>query len=557
LRRLAGRPPPEPRLIDRLAGQADVLTRMLFQDAVAGKLIVDRAGCVVRANTALHRMFGDGVTAVPGTPVLTLFAPADRPTIEQHMAAALATPTAEAAARPFVARLAAASSHGIGTADEPGATVSLVVAPLCEQDGSFSGAVLRVLDMSRSTRLEAELAHSQRVQAAGQLAGGIAHDFNNLLTAILGTADAIAGRAGIDDDTREDVAVIRATVERAAALARHLLEFGRRQALQPRVLAINKTLTTLANVLRRLLGSGIPVELALQQPGHFVHVDPAALDQVLLNLAVNARNAMPDGGRLTLRTGETTLECPLQHGTETILPGSYVMVEVQDTGCGIPPDVLPHIFEPFFTTRREDGGSGLGLSNVHDIVEQSDGFVAVESAPGQGTRMRVYLPRWDGERPAEAAPDGTTASRLVAVAVKPVPPLATPPPRRGALLLVDDEDVVRRVTERGLVRQGWQVLAAPTAEAALELLRDHPPVSLSAVVSDLVMPGMDGMALVRAVREHLAAPLLPAVFISGYAAQQVQERIARELGGSVTGFLAKPYDMKDLAAKLAEVVGAG
>ena len=531
-----------PRLIDRFAGPLDEPLRLVFEDPSAGRAVVDRHGRVLRANAHLRRMLGPGFALGLGTRLALLFVPADREAACAEIAAVLAG----GPARPLGLHLARVD-------DEP-LPVSAVCAPLPGPEGTADGVLLSVHDASAQSRLEAQLAQSQRLEAAGQLAGGIAHDFNNLLTAIVGGADAIAARNGLDEDTLEDIEAIRASAQRGAALVRHLLAFGRRQTFQPRVLALNEAVGALAPVLRRLLGPRVRLDLALEQPGRVVRVDPTALDQVLVNLAVNARDAMADGGTLTLRTGQLTLHRPLPRGPEAIPPGGYVMLEVQDTGIGIPPDVLPHIFEPFFTTRRGAGGTGLGLSTVHGVVRQCDGFMAVESAPGQGTHMRVYLPAWHGEPPGAAAAKPVAAPPRGG-AVQPSLPFPAPePPPRGAVLLVDDEDVVRRVAERALIRLGWRVLAAPTAEAALDLLEATPPPPLAAVVSDLMMPGMDGSELVRAVRARLGQPRLPAILVSGYAAEELRDKIAGGADGHGARFLAKPYDIKELAAALAEIV---
>ena len=557
LARLRGLFTPPPalglRLIDWFAGPLDAALRLLFEDPSAGRLVADRHGRVVRASALLQRMVGAALDLAPGTPVQLLFAEADRDAAWSEIAAILHGPAGPGAARPLTAQL-------VGDADMP-VTASVTCSPLIGLGAAPDGVLLSVHDVSMQSRLEAQLAQSQRLQAAGQLAGGVAHDFNNLLTAIVGGADAIAAHHGLDDETLEDIEVIRASAQRGAALVRHLLAFGRQQTFQPRVLALNAVVSELAAVLRRLLGNRVRLEVSLEQPGQLVRVDPTALDQVLVNLAVNARDAMPEGGTLTLHTGKLTLHRPLPRGAETIPPGSYVMVEVQDTGAGIPAEALPHIFEPFFTTRRDAGGTGLGLSTVHGIVRQCDGFLAVESAPGQGTRMRVYLPAWQGDAPAEEATDmpGRPAAPVAARgpngAVQPSLPFLDPPkPPRGAVLLVDDEDVVRRIAERALVRQGWRVLAAATAEAALELLGTDLPVTLAVVVTDLVMPGMDGAELVQAVRARLGSPKLPAVLVSGYAAEELRDRIATVPGCGNMRFLAKPYDLKELAAALAEIV---
>ena len=467
-------PAPPPRLIEKLAAPLDPALALLFQEPSAGRLIADRHGRIVRASDMLRRFAGPAVDLSPGTPLLLLFPESEREAVWAELGPVLHGQARATPARAFAARLA-------GAGPEP-MDVAITACAVREADGSASGALLSVRDMSAQARLESQLAHAQRLQAAGQLAGGVAHDFNNLLTAILGAADAIAATDGLAAETREEAAQIRASAERGGALTRQLLAFGRRQTLQPRVLAVNHVLTTMAGLLRRLVGSRVRLNLELEPSGLQVRADPTALDQVLLNLAVNARDAMPEGGVLTLRSGHMTLYRPLLRGPETIPPGRYVMIEVQDSGIGIAPEAMAHIFEPFFTTRREQGGTGLGLATVHGIVRQSDGFLGVESTPGKGTRVRVYLPRWDAGEMAIPAPPALPA---------PAGP-ALPAPG-GTVLLVDDEPAVLRVAARALTRHGWQVLAADSAESALDLLAADPPPALAAIVTDLVMPGQDGI----------------------------------------------------------------
>ncbi len=527
---------PPARLIERLAGPLDPTLALMFQEPSVGRLIADRHGRIVRASDMLRRLTGPAADLSPGTPLLLLFPEAEREAVWAELAPVLHGQARATPARAFAARLAGAGPDPVD--------VAVTACAVREADGAASGALLSMRDMSAQTRLESQLAHAQRLQAAGQLAGGVAHDFNNLLTAILGAADAIAAADGLTAETREEAAQIRASAERGSALTRQLLAFGRRQTLQPRVLAVNHVLTTMAGLLRRVVGSRVRLALELEPPGLQVRADPTALDQVLLNLAVNARDAMPEGGVLTLRSGHITLFRPLPRGPETIPPGRYVMIEVQDSGMGIAPEVMAHMFEPFFTTRREQGGTGLGLATVHGIVRQSDGFLGVESTPGNGTRVRVYLPRWDGGDVAIPAPPA-------------MPAFATPTPdptaTSGIVLLVDDEPSVLRVAARALARRGWQVLAADSAESALDLLGGESPPALAAIVTDLVMPGQDGTALVRAVRTRLGAPTLPAILVSGYAAESLQCEVAGALGEHGTSFLPKPYDIAALATRLGEI----
>ncbi len=573
------RPRPAPlRLIERLAGTAPApvagaiaigaaddaalhgIIHLLFEDAPFGALLLDPAGRIVRANAALRRMVGRGVDLSSGASGELIFAAAGREAAMEEISPALSgrphTP------RGFLTRLEGAApvgedaDRGAGeirdAGDAPDPMVSVTVAPLHEADGSLSGAMLRISDITLQKQLEAQLAQSQKLQAVGQLAGGIAHDFNNLLTAVLGAAESISLRTDLDPDILEDVAQVQSSANRGAALVRQLLAFGRQQTLQPRVLAVNERITDLSGLLRRLLGTKVRLELALETPGRSIRADPTQLDQVLVNLAVNARDAMPEGGVLTLRSGHMTLYRPMIRGPETIPPGRYVMIEVRDTGMGIPPEVMPRIFDPFFTTKRESGGSGLGLSTVHGIIRQSDGFLNVESEVGEGTRVRIYLPRWDGQE-AVAIPRIPRAA-----GAQPDAPAAAPPSPVGAarhVLLVEDEEPVRRLAERTLSRQGWRVLAAESAEQALALLDEAEAANqakgagrlmLAAIVTDMVMPGIDGATLVRVLRERLDAPRLPAILVSGYA----EETLRRDLDSLGTVFLPKPYSLKELAAKL-------
>jgi two-component system cell cycle sensor histidine kinase/response regulator CckA len=400
----------------------------------------------------------------------------------------------------------------------------------------------------------------------GQLAGGIAHDFNNLLTAILGAADAILDRGETSVETAADAQQVRRAVERGAALVRQLLAFSRQQTLQPRVVAVNAAIEDAADLLRRLLGARIALKIELEQPGRHVKVDSGQLDQVLLNLAVNARDAMADGGTLTLASGHATLYRPRLAGAEAIPPGRYVTITVSDSGVGIPEAVMPRIFEPFFTTKRAagrggmggagpgsavmgsagmagagPGGTGLGLSTVLGIVRQSGGFLEVTSEVGVGTRVVVYLPR-------HAAAEGE--------AVSPRAPVASTAVAGGSgriALVVEDEAPVRLVLTRALTRAGWRVLAAETAESALEMLPgpdESHESQLSVVISDVVMPGMDGAALVRAVRRIY--PGIPAVLVSGYA----EPVLRQDLASADIAFLAKPYATAELLELVARLAGA-
>ncbi len=530
---------PRPRkLIERLAGPLDDMLQVLVQEASVGIAIVDQSGKLIRVNEALRRMVDRECDLSAGQPVQNIFCQQRHDEVWEELSPAL---QGRRPPRAFTTIL-----RGKGGVSEQ--TVEISAVALREADESVSGAVLQLTDISAQKRLEAQLAQSQKLQAVGQLAGGIAHDFNNLLTAIIGAADEALARGLPGAETVEDLEQIRTSAGRGAALVRQLLAFGRQQTLQPRAVSINDAVENLTGLLRRLLGSTIRLELELEHPGRTVRVDPTQLDQVLVNLAVNARDAMAEGGQLTLRTGHITLYRALIRGEETIPPGRYVMVEVQDTGTGIPPEVLPRIFDPFFTTRRERGGSGLGLSTVHGIIRQSDGFLAVDSLLGKGTRIRIYLPRHDGD--AMAIPKLPATKPLVLAAPQSEQLVeATPAQAPGGrtVLLVDDEDGVRRLAARALTKEGWTVLSAESGEAAMALLDEQADgAMLSAVLSDVVMPGMDGPALVRALRSR--QPGLPAILASGYA----EEAVRGDLAAEDIAFLPKPYTLKTMLAVVKE-----
>jgi two-component system cell cycle sensor histidine kinase/response regulator CckA len=527
-----------PNLMRRRSGPApamlDPLAEALFEDPATGVAITDKAGRIMRANARLRDMLGMQGGMLP----------AGRPA-----EAVLAEPEQERARA-----VLRAAQHGITPVVPPrfrldggDADVTLSLTPLHEADGQIGGLLLRITELNADKRLAAQFAHSQKLLAVGELAGGIAHDFNNLLTAISGAAESLLDRAAIDGESLDDVRQIHRSADRGAALVRQLLAFGRRQPMAARVVPVNAAVRDLMEMLSRLLGEKVRLELDLEEPGRTVFVDPTQLDQVLINLSVNARDAMPDGGTLTLRTGHRTLYHAEMLGAEAVPPGRYSSIEVEDTGTGIPPDILPRVFEPFFTTRREHGGSGLGLSTVHGIVRQSGGFVAVDSRVGEGTRVRVWLPRYQETEVVSLAPAPEPAPRIVA-------PVAAPAAGRSRLLLlVEDEAPVRLLARRALAKAGWDVAAFDSAEAVLEHLPQPGDAGVVPVVlvSDVVLPGMDGTNLVREVRRIW--PDLPAVLVSGYA----ESTLRGDPGADGTLFLAKPYRLKELVSWVERAAAAG
>ena len=516
LARLGGAPRAAPAL-QAVIDSSDPASQVLFEGDGRPRVVIDRGLNLLRGSRALGQLLG---TNPARTSLADLFAPE---------IASLAVQTVEAAMRrgaPSQASLATLARHTDGTSR----VIGLTVAPVREADGTISGAILTLEPTGPIATGEVQ---ARKLQSLGALAGGIAHDFNNLLQAIIGAGESLAERPDLAEPAREDVSMILDGAHRGAELVRRLLAFAAQQTLQPQIVAVNRTVSNLVPLLRRTLGERVRLELTLEEPGRYIRVDPGQLDHVLMNLALNARDAMPDGGTLTLRTGRLTLLAPRTGGLETIPPGRYVAIEVRDTGTGIPAAILPRIFEPFFTTRQQRG-TGLGLATVLGIVQQSMGFLEVASTPGQGTTFLILLPR--SQEPAIPAALGHDPA-------KPQP--AVPPERRGSVLLVEDEDPVRKLAQRALERQGWHVVSADCAEAALALIAADSDIAC--LVTDMIMPGMDGATLARAVREKLARPALPAIIVSGYAEVPLHDTIT----AAATTFLPKPYAMKDLAARVA------
>jgi PAS domain S-box-containing protein len=412
--------------------------------------------------------------------------------------------------------------------------------PLRSLDGEIIGAIALYQDITEQRaseaalrRSEEHLRHAQKMEAVGQLAGGIAHDFNNLLTGILSYSDLVLQELRPDDPIRGDIEQIRHAGQRAAGLTRQLLAFSRRQVLQPRVLSLNAAVGEIEAMLRRLVGADVSLEIDLEPALWHVLADPGQLEQVLVNLVVNARDAMPDGGRVSLATANLTLTAADDTRGNGIRPGPYVTLAVSDTGVGMDVPTQARIFEPFFTTKDAGKGTGLGLSTVYGIVEQSGGHIAVESAPGQGATFTIFLPRHAGA----VAPAGQ-------------------PDRRGlpggaeTLLLVEDEASVRSSARRLLERHGYSVIEARHGADALRIVEEggHP---IDLVITDLVMPEMGGRELVE--RLHARQPGLKVLFMSGYSERAVAWGGVMPPG---TGFVEKPFTVEQLTRRTREILDA-
>jgi PAS domain S-box-containing protein len=381
-------------------------------------------------------------------------------------------------------------------------------------------------------KLEAQLRQAQKMEAVGRLAGGVAHDFNNMLGVILGYADMALSRLNPADPLYQDLQEIAGAARRSADLTRQLLAFSRRQTIAPQVLDLNVQMKGMERLLRRIIGEDIALEFALALDLWPVRLDPSQVDQVVANLAVNSRDAMPDGGKLTVETGNMTFDEAYRQTHPWVLPGDYALLTVSDNGCGMDKEALEHVFEPFFTAKAEGKGTGLGLATVYGIVKQNNGFTDIYSEPGQGTTVKIYFPRHRGE--AQARPVAA--------------PELAPVGGQETILLVEDEDQLRRLARTLLERLGYRVLEAASPGEALILCEKHEG-EIRLLLTDVVMPNMSGKEL--AERISAIKPGLKTLFMSGYTADAIAQRGVLEEG---IHFLQKPFPLDALAKKVREAL---
>lgn len=395
------------------------------------------------------------------------------------------------------------------------------ITPVRDARGDVVNYVGVKRDVTREMQLEAQFRQAQKMEGIGQLAGGIAHDFNNILAAILMQADLARAHAQVPAPVREHLLGIGSAANRAVNLTRQLLLFSRKQVMQPCPLDLNDAVTNLAKMLRRIIREDIHLQLQLHTAPLWTFGDAGMLDQVLLNLAVNARDAMPRGGTLGIETAETTLAAGEAHPNPEAVPGRYVRLCVTDTGCGIPPEVMPHLFEPFFTTKEVGRGTGLGLATVFGIVKQHRGWIQVSSEVGQGSAFQIFLPAISA--PPDAAATGDKSD-------------PAPPGGSETILIVEDDDAVRLLTRLVLERNGYRVLEAANSIAAQEVWRSHQG-QIALLLTDLVMPGgVDGREL--AARLQHEKPALRVLITSGYSAEIAGRELRLAPGQR---FLQKPY----------------
>jgi len=400
---------------------------------------------------------------------------------------------------------------------------------------------LHFIDLTERKKLETQFAQSQKMQAVGQLAGGIAHDFNNLLTAMIGFADLLLLRHQPGDPSFSDIMQIKQNANRAANMVRQLLAFSRQQTLQSRVLNPTDILTELSHLIRRLIGVNIELNISHSSNQGNIKADQGQMEQVIINLAVNSRDAMPEGGILTIDSGSLTTYEDIKLGGEDILPmGEWVTISVKDTGTGISSDVISRIFEPFFSTKPVGSGTGLGLATVHGIIHQTGGYISVESKIGEGTSFTLYLPHYK-----ENANDILIAKTELNKAEEEKETI-TDLTGSSKILLVEDEDAVRIFSSRALSNKGYEVFDASGGVAALNIIKEK-SMKPDLLITDVMMPEMDGTTLAKKVREIY--PDMKIIFMSGYAEDKFKEHV----GGNAY-FLPKPFTLKKLATKVKEVI---
>ncbi len=517
-------------LLAESEGQRDFLLSPLGPAAISGLMPdhfledlpvavarLETSGALIFANKAARALLGCG--AVPGARIEVLIEGLGRP-IEERV---LDTVRGRALGKPEVARAVVEGQEIFLQVAFTGALI----------DGAPS--VLAILsDATELKSLEAQFVQSQKMQAVGQLAGGVAHDFNNLLTAINGHCDLLLMRHDVADVEHGDLMQIRQNANRAASLVRQLLAFSRKQTLRPTVIHLQDTLSELTHLLNRLLTDKVTLRIEHGPDLAPVRVDERQLEQVIMNLVVNARDAMPRGGEVRITTRDEHLDQDVNRDRAAILKGDYVVIEVADSGSGIPKDKLNKIFEPFYTTKQVGEGTGLGLSTAYGIIKQTGGFIFADSPAGQGAIFTIYLPAHDARaEPAAPEPESPRPRDLTG---------------RGLVLLVEDEDPVRSFAARALRLRGYTVVEAGSGEEALDILRDA-DFHVDIMLSDVIMPGLDGPAWVReAIRSR---PDAKVIFMSGYAEDAF---VGGDGGIPNAAFLSKPFTLNELTQRVKDAL---
>ncbi|WP_085962876.1 cell cycle histidine kinase CckA [Bradyrhizobium sp. ORS 285] len=515
---------------------AEVRFMRFFDHTPMAIATVDRGGAVVRAN-ARYAKLAQSVSGDPAAAKSIFRTVSQR---DRHLL------------------IAAINQASEGQADIPPVEVMLegakerfgqfFVTAVDEDERETEAAIVYMLETTERRALENQINQSQKMEMVGQLAGGIAHDFNNVLSAIMMANDFLLNAHKPTDPSFQDIMQIKQNATRAATLVRQLLAFSRRQTLRPQVLDLGDALSDLTMLLRRLIGEKVKLDLAHGRDLWPVKVDVSQFEQVIVNLAVNARDAMPDGGKLSVRTANVTAEEAAQGGYKGMPVADYVKIEISDTGTGIPAEIREKIFEPFFSTKEVGKGTGLGLSTVYGIIKQTGGFIYVDSELGKGTSFQIFLPRHIVVPEVQPEPQATNGT------VKDAAPAAeAPKPRadltgQGTILLVEDEEGLRALNARGLRSRGYSVIEASNGIEAMEALEECNG-ELDLVVSDVVMPEMDGPTLLKVMREK--NPDIKIIFVSGYAEDAFEKSLPEN---QQFAFLPKPFTLSQLVAAVKETM---
>jgi two-component system cell cycle sensor histidine kinase/response regulator CckA len=502
---------------------AEVRFARFFNNTPIAIAALDSEGRIGRTNASFLRLFGQAIMSGPTRRLVDLVRQSDRPAVDQALKNAVAG--GQGAVHFIDAMLTGDSDR----------TARFYINPVADGAGTET-IIVNALDISEQRTLENQVRQQQKMESVGQLAGGIAHDFNNVLTAIIGFSDLLLANHRPSDPSFQDIMNIKQNANRAAGLVRQLLAFSRRQTLRPQVLVLRDTLSDLSILLERLLGEKVKLQLVHGRDLWPIKFDLNQFEQVIVNLAVNGRDAMPGGGTMTVRTRNLAADEVAQFGYKPLPPAEYVLIEVEDTGTGMPPEVQAKIFEPFFSTKEVGKGTGLGLSTVYGIVKQTGAHIFFDSAVGKGTTFRIFVPRYlprDGEVPAQAEPQVEIAD-LTGTAT---------------ILLVEDEEAVRAFAARALQSRGYRVFEAGSGVEALEVMQESGG-SVDLVVSDVVMPELDGPSMLRELRK--TRPDLKIIFVSGYAEDAFRKNLP---AGEKFHFLPKPFSLKQLAVAVKETLG--
>ncbi len=524
---------------------AEIRFMRFFHHTPMAIATVDKQGGVIRTNPLFARLFqhargGDGESV--DRSIRSIVAEQDRPALE---AAIRQAADGKGDITPVDATLA-------GAAERFG---RFYVTAVEEAERDQEAAIVYALETTAQRELENKVTQQQKMDLVGQLAGGIAHDFNNVLSAIMMATDFLLNAHRPTDPSFQDIMQIKQNANRAASLVRHLLAFSRKQTLRPQVLDLGEVLSDLNMLLKRLIGEKVGLEVVHGRDLWPVKADISQFEQVIVNLVVNARDAMPGGGRLTVRTSNLQASECQRFQAKGMPAADYVLIEVTDSGTGIPPAILGKIFEPFFSTKEVGKGTGLGLSTVYGIIKQTGGFVYVNSTEGKGTTFRIFLPRHVVDANA-AVPELLGELEAISRPADAAAPEPAKPAAKidltgaGTILLVEDEEGLRQLNARGLASRGYTVLEAGNGVEAIEVL-ERSDGQIDLVVSDVVMPEMDGPTLLRELRTR--NPELKIIFVSGYAEDAFQKHLPAD---GQFAFLPKPFTLKQLVNAVKETLAA-